>query len=218
MSARTLGYTIAGLAFALVFTAVPAQAQYGATSSTSSRPAYAHYPPVYDPLVRNVPLGDRRPAIFLTSINFPGVYGAYARGVESSSYDVSPQVAWQATGPRPVLYRTPAETAPVGYLPATIRVLVPGHAELFFQDQKVSGDGFVRELDVPPMSPNNTSAFEVRARWKEDGRTVARRELVRIRGGETAVVDFGSSQSASPSEEGTSTLRAAPLPTPGRRP
>jgi hypothetical protein len=73
MSARTLSYTIAGIVFALVFTAIPARAQYGPTSSTSSRPPFAHYPPVNDPLLRNAT--GRAPSWCFRPASIPWRYG-----------------------------------------------------------------------------------------------------------------------------------------------
>lgn len=210
---------IATAAFALLFTAVPAPAQFGTGGNSSGRPAFAHYPPLpptsayhLDPVVRTRPVGDQRPGIFMTSINYPGVYGAHTIGVTPASFNVAPKLSWQSYEPRPTLTRRTGDDAPLGYLPATIRVLAPVDAEVFFQDEKAIGTDVVREWTVPPMSPDHPARFEVRVRWQEGGQMVGRREMVRVHGGETVVVDFGGSRSSYSSNGQTNELRTAPIP------
>jgi len=220
---RALRHTVGLAAVVLLFAATTANAQFVPTSSTSGRPAFANYPPLdpnaaylhTDTVVRRVPLSERSPGIFMTSINFPGVYGSYTIGVASASFDISPRQSWQSYTTRPRTYPQAVDDTPAGFAPGTIRVLVPGNAELFFQDEKVPGAGFIRELTTPPLSPDNAYRFEVRARWKENGQTVSRRDLVRIHGNETVVVDLGRTDSSVAVEPQTSEIRTAPvLPVP----
>src|SRR4051812_30308110 len=71
---------------ACLLTAVSASAQFAPSNSPSGFPQttnpgpYAivresYYPA--DTIVRREPIGDSRPGIFLTSINYPGVYGSF---------------------------------------------------------------------------------------------------------------------------------------------
>lgn len=219
--ARSLTVAVLGLLLA----SVPASAQFVPPTSNAGRLSTA-YPGMYalpreyqymDTMIQRRPVADRPLGILFTTINYPGRYGGYTIGVEAASYDIAPSLSWQSYAPRPQPSRPLfINQTPSGMTPATLRVLVPGDAEVFFEDEMVPGDGFVRDLSTVPLVPDRSYLYEVRARWTQDGRTVARKQMVRVRAGDSIVVDLGGSGSATP-KEGTSTLRTAPLPLPSRR-
>jgi uncharacterized protein (TIGR03000 family) len=135
--------------------------------------------------------------IFMTSINFPGVYGAYTDGVTPTSYyDRS-------------AYFTP-DAAPAGFaLPATesslrvagltsprtarIDVIVPtADSDLTFDSTRTTPTGINREFITPPLIRGGKYVYNVRVTWVDDGVRRTRDKNVFVEAGDRMVVDLTS--------------------------
>jgi uncharacterized protein (TIGR03000 family) len=75
---------------------------------------------------------------------------------------------------------------------ALIAVRVPANAEIWFDGEKTSQTGSEREFVSPPLTPGRTFSYDVRARWRDNGRTVDRTRHVDVRAGQRQKVDFFS--------------------------
>jgi hemoglobin len=93
-------------------------------------------------------------------------------------------------------------------LPARITVHVPADAELWFDGQLTAQRGRERVFTTPPVEHQRRYAYEVRARWMEDGREVDQTRRVRFHGGDQVTVDFtdkargGDTRTAAPAGAG----------------
>jgi uncharacterized protein (TIGR03000 family) len=85
--------------------------------------------------------------------------------------------------------RPPAPPCPVA-TPATLRVLVPPDAELWIGDSPTDQRGAERLFVTPPLEGGRNLAYEVRARWAEQGRVVERTRTVPVYPGDRVTVDF----------------------------
>ena len=165
--------------------------------------------------------------IFMTSLNYPGVYGSYAlSGVANNSLyfrepmayprDNSSVISAVSTTVVPPAYtapfmgaglRTTALTTAADV--ATVRVRVPPEARLYFQGELTSATGPDRLFESPPLERGRNYRYEVKAVWDENGREVVRTRSVLVRAGEAASVDFLTPAGA---DEGP-TLRTRPTVT-----
>ena len=140
---------------------------------------------------------------------FPGFYG-YGRGFYSYGY--GPSYAYRSSGYVPTYtggaapvvsgYYSPPEVAgpsavgPAGYGAAVadnsahIRMEVPADAEVWFAGVRTSQTGPVRDFVSPPLGPATRCVYEVRARWKENGRPVEQTREVTVRANAWVNVDF----------------------------
>jgi uncharacterized protein (TIGR03000 family) len=110
------------------------------------------------------------------SATFPYGYGFAAREVPEES----PR--------RPVV--PPRETEPDPNA-ATVIVHVPAGAEIWFEGAKTGQRGATRTFVSPPLAPGKGFTYDLRARWKEDGKEIDRNRAVRVHAGETVEVTFG---------------------------
>jgi uncharacterized protein (TIGR03000 family) len=168
--------------------------------------------------------------VFMTSLNYPGVYGAYSDGPAVSRYLTSmsrePSFFYSplADGYRLVYtaptIRSPApadtEAFPVTLradtpAPANIDVRVPADATLWFQGVRTNATGSLRHFVSPPLSPGRDYSYEVTADWTENGRRVVRTRTARVHAGENLSIDFTPTQPEAPM------LQTIPLPTTPKR-
>ena len=86
---------------------------------------------------------------------------------------------------------------------AMIAVRVPQNAEIWFDGQKTSRTGTVRQFETPPLQPGQEYAYDVRARWNENGREVDRRRHVIVHAGDRFGLNFleGRNAPSAPSQE-----------------
>jgi uncharacterized protein (TIGR03000 family) len=90
-----------------------------------------------------------------------------------------------------------AGALPSGHSPARadnrarIRLRVPADAEVWFEGVKTRQTGTERYFFSPPLTPGLTYAYEVEARWKEDGKAVRRQRQIVVHAGDTLRVDLG---------------------------
>jgi uncharacterized protein (TIGR03000 family) len=135
----------------------------------------------------------------LSTAYYPSYYGG-ASYYTPSYYDVAPNdyASGQPVGPYRSYYSPmpldvpPADpsTGAPGDTKAHVRVLVPANAEIWFDGDKTSQTGSVREFVSPPLTPATDFAYEIRARWLENGKVVDQTRTVTVRGGALTVVDF----------------------------
>jgi uncharacterized protein (TIGR03000 family) len=155
--------------------------------------------------------------IFLTSINYPGVYGAYTSGVAAYAYNTRP--AAPTFHPRldtvvisEHLPRFVPPPAVADWLPeatAGVNVIVPAEASVWVQDVRMYATGMVREFVSPPLVAGQDYTYKVRASWIEDGHEVVRNQVVHVAAGKRVNVDLISPPAPA---AGTTTLRAGTLP------
>jgi uncharacterized protein (TIGR03000 family) len=170
------------------------------------------------------PVLEARSGIFMTSINYPGLYGGYFASVPSVTYNTRPSASNFYTAgvadvlpPRTVTITPTVRAAPEPEPAATpettarVNVLVPTDATLFIQGTRMNQTGSYREFVSPPLVPGEDYTYNVRAVWNENGQEVRRDQVVRVRPGERFEVDM--TRLPAPREEpGSSTLRTRPLP------
>jgi uncharacterized protein (TIGR03000 family) len=160
-------------------------------------------PPMYTP-------------IMMTSINYPGISGAWALGAASQAYNNRPtannfllasgetlRLGLQPPGPLTVSASAPTNEV------ALVDVHVPRAANLWFEGVRLTQTGTTRRFVSPPLMPGQDYTYEVRASWTENGQEVARDRVIHVQAGGRADVDM---RNATIREGGTSTLRTAPLP------
>jgi uncharacterized protein (TIGR03000 family) len=146
--------------------------------------------------------------IRMTSINSPGVYGAYTASVPALAYHLRPSAGnyyfadeTAVTGPRELVL---GDAAAVAY----VNAIVPSGAALYFQGQLMSPTGTFRAFVSPPLIPGRDYLYSVRATWIENGREVTQERSVPVRAGERVDVDLVNA----PRGEAGTTLRTRPLP------
>jgi uncharacterized protein (TIGR03000 family) len=143
--------------------------------------------------------------IFMTSINYPGVYGSYTlSGVANNSLyyrepmvfprDNSAVVSSVSTtivppAPGPAVLRTTTLTRPATGT-ASIRVHLPADARLYFEGELTAAAGPDRVFESPELAPGRRYRYEVKAVWDENGREVVKTRSVLVRAGARADVDF----------------------------
>jgi uncharacterized protein (TIGR03000 family) len=80
--------------------------------------------------------------------------------------------------------KAPAEAA------ATVTVLVPADALLFFNGTRTTKTGGERVFSTPPLPVGKNFHYIVVARWTKDGKTVEQKRTVRVTAGAKVRVDF----------------------------
>lgn len=73
---------------------------------------------------------------------------------------------------------------------ATLDVRVPADAEVWFNGYRTSLQGTTRGFTTPALEPGKTYAYQVRARWTENGMPVEQTRQVQVRAGERTTVAF----------------------------
>jgi uncharacterized protein (TIGR03000 family) len=73
---------------------------------------------------------------------------------------------------------------------AMIAVRVPPDAEIWFDGKKTSQTGPVRYFETPALAPGHDYAYEIRARWKENGHEVERTRSVIVHPGDRLALNF----------------------------
>lgn len=96
------------------------------------------------------------------------------------------------TNERPHFVADPGPPPGDGVPPAAVlfRVLVPEDAEVWFSGDQTAQRGGERLFVSPPLPERQASAYEVRARWRRDGRAVDQTRKVVVHPGDRVTVDF----------------------------
>lgn len=163
------------------------------------------YDPGYPSIPPPVSFNMERPPSYLTSLNYPWLYGSYSYGVAPMNYPVS-------ASPDPTLSR---QSTMSGLQVATqtgsaaIEVTAPSQAFVWVEGDRLDQQGQRRSYTTKPLLYGRPYSYEVRASWLgSDGRTVSDTRRVTIRAGDTTRVDFGT-----PEENATlSTMTRGRLP------
>ncbi len=123
-------------------------------------------------------------------------YGYPGYGINSY---VAP-AAWDTSNPQYSATARDLNTYRSFYTPtqngtdATIRVRVPNPtARVFFDDTVTRQQGMERVFASPPLDPDKSYSYIVRATWMENGKEVTRSKDVKVQAGRTAMVDFRGS-------------------------
>jgi len=168
-------------------------------------------------------LGDS--PIFMTSINYPGIYGAHVFGVTPTSY--YDQAPYFVPSPSSLTASTlmASASAPTSFAPetlsATINVRVPTeNADLSFNQHRTFPTGTIREFVTPTLRPGRNYMYNVRVSWIDGDLRRARDKNVFVLAGDQIEVDLttgrgtfeGPSLRVIPRHEDTSTLRTRPIP------
>ena len=117
-----------------------------------------------------------------------GYYGSYGDVTPSYPYGTTvvtpPAAGYQA-------YYFGADSAPVQRdNAALVTVRAPADADIWFNGIKTTSTGAVREYQSPPLTPGSRYAYEVRARWYENGHEVTQTQRVPITAGAHVRVSF----------------------------
>jgi uncharacterized protein (TIGR03000 family) len=126
---------------------------------------------------------------------YPGYYGYYG----PPYYSAYPVAAPVAVG-HPSL-STPETLPPPSAAPgpfARIEVRVPDDAEVWFEEVRTAQTGPIRQFVSPRLEPGEEYAYEIRARWLEDGRSVTRSRRIMVQAGRNVRVDFVAPDRAPP--------------------
>ena len=85
--------------------------------------------------------------------------------------------------PQATLVDVPATTA-------LIRVRVPADAEIWFSGEKTSQRGDWRLFYTPILKEGQSLDYEIRARWKQDGKEVDQTRKITVSAGDRLTIDF----------------------------
>jgi uncharacterized protein (TIGR03000 family) len=162
--------------------------------ANASSPFYN--PPYYTPPYTRYASTVYNPPLY----NSSGYYGGGYYGTETPSLRPLTYVDYSAGDYRSfypkVTDLAPPDKAPAADAPNTggavvkVDVRVPADAELWFEGQKTNQTGAERTFQSPPLEPGQKYVYDVRARWKENGKEVEQTRKVRVRAGERVTVDF----------------------------
>lgn len=100
---------------------------------------------------------------------------------------------------------------------ALIHVVVPSpSAKLWFDAALTHSNGTQRTFVTPPLSPNWTFHYAIKASWVENGREVTEQRRVDFRSGQEIVVDFrgGRAPIGVPATQGVGSDEDRPLTPP----
>ena len=84
----------------------------------------------------------------------------------------------------------PAPLVDVPAATALIRVRVPADAEIWFSGEKTSQRGEWRLFLTPILKEGQSLDYEVRARWKQDGKEVDQTRKITVSSGDRLTIDF----------------------------
>jgi uncharacterized protein (TIGR03000 family) len=94
----------------------------------------------------------------------------------------------------PMLVPVPAvpfpDAADVPAMAVLFRVRVPADAEVWFSGQQTVQRGSQRRFVTPPLEDGQVWKYEVRARWKQDGKDVEQTRRIAVHAGDRVTVDF----------------------------
>jgi uncharacterized protein (TIGR03000 family) len=180
---------------------------------------YYYSPSVYEAYS---PVIETRSGIFMTTINYPGLYGAYFASVPALAYNTRPSASnFYTAGESTVLpprtvtitptLRAVPEPVPTEATTVRLNVMLPSESTLYIQGVRMDQTGSFREFVSPPLVPGEDYTYNLHATWSENGRPVSRNEVVRVHGGERIDVDLmrGPARSEEPRSP---VLRTRPLP------
>jgi uncharacterized protein (TIGR03000 family) len=150
---------------------------------------------------------------YLTSINYPLVYGSYAMWPYAAPLSSTGGGSLPSSLPAISMRPTPVVTkayAPGLAPPATsaiITVVAPNSADVFFQGMKVPMQGTLRRFASPELNPLLSYTYDVRAVWRQGGQWITQGQRLLVRAGDKLTVTF-------PKTPAPSVMRYPDLPNP----
>jgi uncharacterized protein (TIGR03000 family) len=118
----------------------------------------------------------------------PGYY--WGNGQSLHAFDTyPPPPEGQSYPPPPGMESSPF--APPDFT-VHLTVIVPPQAEVWFEEEKTSQTGSIREFDSPPIPPGRLFSYAVKARWPDSGKFVEIVRQVTVKAGDRTTVDFSS--------------------------
>ena len=151
------------------------------------------------------------PPTLMTSINYPGVYGAFYIGAAPSAY--VPGISVPAMTLRPTwttlapAWATPPNPPPVPpavsptkareifveeetSASAMLTIYTPEQASVWVQGQALPGTGEEHRYKTPPLPRNQLFTYELRAVWSQDGQPVSDTRTVTVQAGKQHRIGF----------------------------
>jgi uncharacterized protein (TIGR03000 family) len=146
--------------------------------------------------------------IFMTTINTPGIYGAYSYGVAPLTFNREPTFypAYEARLDIPAVTTTIAPVRPTSTIvtaatvtrevvpvnvTADVNVRLPADAKLYFEGIPMEQTGPERHFVTPPLTPGRNYQYDVRAVWTDNqGREVVQDRKVPVHAGDRLTIDF----------------------------
>jgi uncharacterized protein (TIGR03000 family) len=126
-------------------------------------------------------------------------YGTYPYGAYGDYYPYSDTTAgiWSAPMSYGGFYSSTvpqiSTQAPTDAV-AHVTVSLPQDAQVWFDNKPTTTTGAVRRYDTPPLTPGSPYAYEVRARWNDNGKEVTQTQKIEVRAGANVRVDFPVAQ------------------------
>ena len=135
--------------------------------------------------------------LYYGAASLPGYSPSYSTArIVSPSPDVAYRTAYENQN-YPVqapnntaVYPVAPPIAVVAAMTARVQVRVPDGAQIRFDGRKTSQTGTERLFTSPRLDAGQNYAYDVRAVWTQDGKTVDQTRKVAVRAGESVVVDF----------------------------
>jgi uncharacterized protein (TIGR03000 family) len=117
---------------------------------------------------------------------YPPTYGPYIHYPKPAPY-ILIRPEHPLAGP---LLLAGTEAAVTPDATALIRVHVPADAELWFSGDKTAQQGEHRQFVTEPLTDGQVLRYEVRARWRQDGKVVEKTRQATVHSGDRLTVDF----------------------------
>jgi uncharacterized protein (TIGR03000 family) len=121
-------------------------------------------------------------------------YRDYGYGYAPTYYYDGTPVYSNDLEPAPLVPRTQIRRA---YYPAAVQdfvnvtVLVPtADAQVWFENKLTTQRGLERLYESPPLTPNHSHTYTIKARWMENGKTVNQERQVNVQAGQNITVNF----------------------------
>jgi uncharacterized protein (TIGR03000 family) len=127
---------------------------------------------------------------------YPYFYGGFPRWYYWNDYAYDPGPAYMYTpdgGSYPVTEQAaqpPADMPKLDDNAVLIAVRVPDNAVIWFDGDKTTQTGTLREFITPPLEPGQRYTYEIKAQWVENGQEVFRTRKMDIYAGDRLMVNF----------------------------
>jgi uncharacterized protein (TIGR03000 family) len=118
--------------------------------------------------------------------------GAYDNSSPTYSYNTYRYNPWYTSVTVPDRFAAPPLQPASRRDDRTVRIQlrVPADAKIWFDGEATRQGGEVRTFQSPALDPAKQYSYEIRATWKQNGRTIERTRHVRVRAGDRMSVDL----------------------------
>lgn len=163
---------------------------------------------------------------YLTSINYPLIYGAYATWPYAAPISFTNGASLPSSlpdtsmKPTPVITKAYASELAAPATSATVNVLVPSDADLWFEGMLIPEAGRVRRFTTPALDPLQSYSYTVKANWVENGQQITQTQRILVKAGDDLRVRFPSPTGTTATSEPTAanTVIAEPVVPPAPAP